>query len=73
MSKKWLYGKVRWFDRQTGQGMIQSNKGKLYKVHYSAIVSKDKWKILRENNDVKFTPIEDSDFNIVDKIQEVAA
>jgi len=68
MKKTWLKGRVRWFDAQAGRGIIQCEKGNLYSVHYSAIKTNKKWKILKENKNVKFTILNDPDYQIVKEV-----
>ena len=56
---KWQMGTVSWFDQKSGEGMIKSEDGKLFYVHYTAIDSDKKWKTLKEKKEVKFKAIED--------------
>ncbi|MFK7827270.1 MAG: hypothetical protein AB8G05_24210 [Oligoflexales bacterium] len=37
---KWLKGKVQWFDKSSGEGMILDEAGESHYVHYSIIVPK---------------------------------
>lgn len=69
---KWQLGKVSWFDQKSGEGMIKSEDGKLFYVHYSAIESDKKWKTLKERKDVKFKAIDDEFSKHVTKVKEVA-
>ena len=69
-SKKWLKGKVRWFDDASGWGIVVDENQKTYEVHYSAIQSKDNWKSLKEESRVQFQPLNDPDFQIVERIKE---
>ena len=68
---KWQMGKVSWFDPKSGEGMIKSEDGKLFYVHYSAIESEKKWKILKEKKDVKFKAIDDEFSKQVTKVKEL--
>ena len=68
---KWQMGKVSWFDPKSGEGMIKSEDGKLFYVHYSAIESDKKWKTLKEKKEVKFKLIEDESFSQVLKVKEL--
>ena len=71
MSKKWLDGKVRWFDDASGWGVITDNKDKAYEVHWSAVDTSETWRTLTENSKVKFVPLNDPDFMVVEKVKEV--
>lgn len=64
-------GIVRWFDDHTGRGIITSEDGSEYKVHYSSIDAKSKWKTLKRNSKVKFTIVDDPDQSIVERVVEV--
>lgn len=68
---KWQMGTVSWFDQKSGEGMIKSEDGKLFYVHYSAIDSDKKWKTLIEKKEVKFKAIEDEFAKHVTKIKEI--
>lgn len=68
---KWQLGKVSWFDQKSGEGMIMSEDGKLFYVHYSAIESEKKWKILKENKSVKFKVVEDESLSLITKVKEL--
>lgn len=48
-------GKVAWFDKSSGQGMILDTKSnKTYFVHYSAIDSSEDIKTLSKGDSVRF-------------------
>lgn len=49
-----MTGKVKWFNNQRGYGFITSEEGKDVFVHYSDIVSGDKYKTLSENSTVAY-------------------
>lgn len=66
---QWQLGTVRWFDEKSGDGMIKSEDGTSYYVHYSAIESNKKWKSLKENKRVQFQVIEDITFSQVSKVK----
>ncbi len=68
---KWQLGTVSWFDPKSGEGMIKSEEGKLFYVHYSAIDSDKKWKTLKEKKEVKFKAIDDDFAKHVIKVREL--
>ena len=70
---KWLNGKVRWFDKLKGDGLIRSDQGDSFYFHYSSIESKQKTKhlSLERNQEVQFKLHEDSEFTQVLKVREV--
>jgi CspA family cold shock protein len=68
---KWQIGTVSWFDQKSGEGMIKSEDGKLFYVHYSAIDSDKKWKTLKEKKEVKFKALDDEFNKQVTRIKEV--
>lgn len=50
------FGYVLWFDSSSGEGEIYCNHSKkIYYVHYSAIISKDKFKDLSKGQKVELT------------------
>lgn len=65
-------GVVRWFDDFTGRGIITAEDGNEYKVHYSSIETKSKWKTLKKNSKVKFTVLNDPDHPTAERVLEVA-
>lgn len=67
----WQLGTVRWFDESTGRGIVSGDDGTEYKVHYSAIESKAKWKSLPQNSKVKFQKLDDPDYRIVSVVKEM--
>ena len=68
---KWQMGTVSWFDQKSGEGMIKSEDGKLFYVHYSAIDSDKKWKTLKEKKEVKFKALDDEFSKQVTKVKEI--
>ena len=68
----WKDGKVQWFDIDKGEGMIVDKEdGSTYYFHYSAIVSKEKFKKLDKGREVKFQLYENLYMKQVDKVIEV--
>lgn len=67
----WIDGKVRYFDKKRGTGIIEDSQGRLWDVHYSAIDCDNDWRYLPRNSKVKFKPVEDPDFLQVLKCREV--
>jgi cold shock protein len=67
----WRTGVVHWFDKSSGEGLIKSDEGTNYYVHYSAIDSKAKWKNLKDKQKVKFQTVEDTTFTQVTLVKEV--
>lgn len=49
-----MTGKVKWFNKEKGYGFITSENGEDVFVHYSNIISVDKFKTLSENTIVTF-------------------
>ena len=58
---QWYCGKVRWFDDLSGEGVIEANGNRLF-FHYSAIISRKKWKTIEDNAFVKFKVVADVTF-----------
>jgi cold shock CspA family protein len=55
----WKSGKVQWFDKTTGEGMVLSDEGQPYYVHWSTIQPRSRSttankKQLKEGSKVKF-------------------
>lgn len=71
ISQAWQLGTVHWFDEKSGEGMIKSDDGHSYYVHYSAIDSNKKWKSLKDSEKVKFQLIDDVTFAQVSRVKEV--
>lgn len=69
-SPKWHLGTVHWFDEKSGDGMIKSEDGNSFYVHYSAIESGKKWKSLKPKRKVKFQVVEDVTFAQVSRVKE---
>jgi cold shock CspA family protein len=69
---QWQLGTVRWFDDFTGKGVITGDDGLDYKVHYSAIESKSKWKNLKNTSKVKFKSLDDPDHRIAEVVLEAS-
>ena len=67
----WKLGHVQWFDDKAGEGMIRSDSGELFYVHYSAIETKQKWKTLEAKSKVKFQVIDDATFVQVSKVKDL--
>jgi len=67
----WQDGEVIWFDKYSGEGEIRAADGIDYFVHYSAILSKEKWKALKAKRAIKFKPTLDPNRNHVAKIKEI--
>jgi CspA family cold shock protein len=71
LNQQWQLGTVHWFDEKSGEGMIKSNDGQSYYVHYSAIESDKKWKSLKDKKKVKFQLIDDVTFAQVSRVKEI--
>lgn len=67
----WQLGTVHWFDEKSGEGMIKSEDGENYYVHYSAIESEKKFKSLKDKKKVKFQIVDDITFSQVSKVKEI--
>ncbi|MBK7892145.1 MAG: cold shock domain-containing protein [Bdellovibrionales bacterium] len=70
-SNQWQTGSVHWFDEKSGEGMIKSEDGRSYYVHYSAIECPRKWKSLADKKKVKFQLVEDVTFAQVSRVKEL--
>ena len=68
-NSRWTLGTVAWFDDLSGEGMVKSNSGETFYVHYSAIDSKKKRKSLKKDQHVKFKVFRDIHFSQVEKIR----
>lgn len=65
-------GIVKWFDKKSGEGVVTDDKtGISYYVHYSAIDSKDKWRVLNDKAGVVFSIIDDISFQQVNYVREM--
>ena len=71
ISQVWQLGTVHWFDEKSGEGMIKSDDGQAYYVHYSAIESDRKWKSLKDKKKVKFQVVDDTTFSQVSRVKEL--
>lgn len=40
MKQNWQKGRVQWFDKTSGEGVVVGENGESYYVHYSTIVPK---------------------------------
>lgn len=67
----WIEGKVRYFDKKRGVGIIQDEEGHFWDVHYSAIECDKDWRVLDKNSKVKFKSVDDPDFLQVLTCREV--
>ena len=50
-------GTVKWFDPKKGLGFILNEAGEDVFVHYRAILSDDRYKILKEGQEVEFVQV----------------
>jgi len=67
----WETGRVHWFDEKSGVGMISDEQDSaLYFVHYSAIKSDKKFKVLKKGNTVKYQLYENLYSIRVDQVLE---
>jgi CspA family cold shock protein len=71
ISKQWMLGTVHWFDELSGEGLIKSDDGQNYYVHYSAIESDDRRKSLQDKQKVKFQAAIDPSLAQVSRVKEV--
>lgn len=55
----WQLGEVSWFNDGSGEGVIRTNAGRDFYVHYSAIQSKEERKSLKPNQKVKVVVLDD--------------
>jgi hypothetical protein len=79
---KWQKGKVQWFDKSSGEGMVVGDNGEAYYVHYSTIVPLEKRpqtlsskprqrKNLDAGKEVKFTIYENLYSKSIEKVQQI--
>jgi cold shock CspA family protein len=52
-------GKVIWFNKEKGYGIIRCDEEVSYFAHYSDIESSAKYKVLHENSKVSFSPTQE--------------
>ncbi len=77
----WKNGRVQWFDKSSGEGVIVSDNGESFYVHYSTIIPKNSRSLTiarqkeRRNLDageaVKFQVYENSYSKRIDKVKAV--
>lgn len=67
----WQLGKVIWFNEFSGEGEIRDQDGNDFFVHYSAIESKQKWKKLKSEKDVKFALSDDPKRPQIARVKEL--
>ena len=68
---QWQLGTVHWFDEKSGEGIIKSETGENFYVHYSAIESNRKWKSLKSKKKVRFQLVDDISLTQVLKVKEI--
>lgn len=72
----WKAGKVLWFDRETGEGVVVDREGRSFYLNEGALKanrkkSRNKKEALKENVEVKFTTYQNAYLVQIDKIREV--
>jgi len=65
---KWQLGEVSWFNDGSGEGVIRTDSGRDFYVHYSAIESAKKRKSLKPNQKVKVEVLDDEYARHVTKV-----
>jgi len=65
---KWQMAEVSWFNDGSGEGVIRTEKGKDFYVHYSAIDSLKKRKTLKMKQKVKVQVLDDEFARHVTKV-----
>lgn len=69
---KYRQGVVHWFDVNAGEGaIIDKENGVSYYVHYSAIDTKDKFKVLNKGQKVEFLLYENLYMKQVDVVKPI--
>ena len=66
--KKWIKGKIDWFDFLDGTGFIEAEKGDFYFFHKSAF--EGKIETLKKNLKINFIVYKDISINQVEKLKE---
>jgi len=66
--EKWQMGEVSWFNDGSGEGVIRTEHGRDFYVHYSAIESEKKRKSLKPNQKVKVQVLDDEFARHVTKV-----
>lgn len=67
-SVKWQLGKVSWFNDGSGEGVIRTESGRDFYVHYSVIQSDKKRRSLRPKQKVKVQVLDDEFARHVTKV-----
>lgn len=65
---QWYFGKVRWFDDLSGEGIVQASGSRLF-FHWSAITDQQGWKSYRGGEFVCFTVVKDVTFTQINQIR----
>lgn len=66
-----MKGKIRWFDAESGKGIVRCEDGKSYEFHFTAIdgVSKNNHQWMTEEDKKKYADIKDEsvEFSVEDQ------